>query len=88
MTFSYDDDADVVYVTFFRPQGKISYAQTKRGDVLRFDEMTGKIAGVTILFFIERSEKGETIEIPEVGSVDFSPMIASVLKEKRFAKGH
>jgi uncharacterized protein YuzE len=77
MKFSYDEDADVLYVTFGRPKSKVSFVQTKRGDVLRFCQETGQIVGVTILFFQERTENGETIDIPEVGTVGFSALMDS-----------
>jgi uncharacterized protein YuzE len=79
VTFNYDDDADVLYVTFARPEGRVLYTQTARGDVLRYCDQTGQIVGVTILFFMERSAKGERIEVPEVGIANFSPIMESIL---------
>ncbi len=79
MTFSYDEDSDVLYVTFARPNSGVRYVETERGDVLRFCEDTHQIVGITIMYFAYRSAKNEIIDIPEVGIVDFSPaMIARI----------
>lgn len=77
MTFSYDEESDVLYVTFARPKSGVRYVETERGDVIRFCEETNLIVGVTITYFAYRSAKGETIDIPEVGLVAFSPTMIS-----------
>jgi uncharacterized protein YuzE len=79
MTFSYDEDSDVLYVTFAQPKSGVRYLETKRGDVLRFCEETNQIVGVTIMYFAYRSAQGEKIEIPEVGFVSFSPAMTSLI---------
>ncbi len=35
MTFSYDDDADVLYVTFVEHNGPVVYLENESGDILR-----------------------------------------------------
>jgi len=45
MTFSYDDDADVLYVTFVEHNGPVVYLENESGDILRIAEGTGNIAG-------------------------------------------
>jgi uncharacterized protein YuzE len=72
MTFSYDEDDDVLYVTFAQPKNGVRYVETDRGDVLRFCESTNQIVGVTIMFFADRTRRGEVIDVPEVGIVAFS----------------
>lgn len=87
MTFNYDDDADVLYITFASPEGRIQYVQTRRGDVVRFSESTGQVVGVTIQFFMERTQRGEIIEVPEVGAVNFSSIMHSLISgEDRFSQ--
>ncbi|HWZ50290.1 MAG TPA: DUF2283 domain-containing protein [Granulicella sp.] len=66
MTLSYDEDNDVLYVAFAHPEGGVRYVETERGDVLRYSNETNAIVGMTILFFADRSRRGETIEVPEV----------------------
>jgi hypothetical protein len=79
VTFSFDEDDDVLYVTFATPKAGVRYVQTERGDILRFCTETNQIVGVTILFFAERSAKGEKIDIPEVGVVAFSSEMVALL---------
>lgn len=87
MTFNYDDDADVLYVTFEEFEGKESYVENNNGDVLRLDPATGKIIGVTIPFFLRRSEMG-TIEIPEIGIVPFNTLARKLLDERKHDLKH
>ncbi len=72
MTFSYDEDDDVLYVTFARPTSGVRYVETDRGDVIRFCKDTNEIVGLTVLFYADRSRRGEKIEFPEIGVVAFS----------------
>lgn len=88
MTFSYDEDADVLYVTFARPKAGVRYVETERGDVIRFCEETNQIVGVTILFFTERTKNGESINVPEVGVVAFSPIMAALVGGKPSVGAH
>jgi hypothetical protein len=61
----------------------VRYAETERGDVLRFCADTNEIVGITILFFSERAGRGEKIEIPEVGVIAFSSAMKTLLSAKR-----
>ncbi len=79
MTFSYDEDDDVLYVTFAQPKSGVRYVETDRGDVLRFCESTNQIVGVTIMFFADRARRGEVIDVPEVGIVAFSTVMVKLL---------
>jgi hypothetical protein len=83
VTFNFDEDDDVLYVTFATAKSGVRYVETERGDVLRFCVDTNQIIGVTILFFTERATKGESIEIPEVGIVAFSPAMTALISPKR-----
>lgn len=80
VTIDYDQDDDTLYVRFSSDPQKALHTETPRGDVLRISEETGRILGVTILFFMERIERGEEIEIPEVGAVGFSSGFVSSLR--------
>lgn len=81
MTFSYDKDNDVLYVTFAHPKSGVRYVENQRGDVLRFCKETNQIIGVTIMFFADRAASGEYIEVPEIGIVAFSAVMAKVIGE-------
>lgn len=72
MKLSYDNDADVLYVTFESVTGDVSYVENTHGDVLRLDAATGKIIGCTIPFFLYRIQRDGEIRIPEIGLVPFN----------------
>lgn len=57
MTISYDKIADTLYITFFKPANRASYVEVE-GGILRIDEASHQIAGITVPFFTERSEAG------------------------------
>jgi hypothetical protein len=72
MTLSYDQSADVLYVTFERlPQQNCIYVENEQGDVLRLDKYTKRVVGCTIPFFSERAAKGK-VTVPEIGEVPFN----------------
>lgn len=71
MTFSYDKEADVLYVTFDHPTESYIYVENESGDVLRLDKETKSVVGVTIPFFAKRAAVGPII-VPEVGLVPFN----------------
>jgi uncharacterized protein YuzE len=85
MTFSYDPDADVMYVTFEDYTGHTAYIENNNGDVLRVHPDTGKILGCTILFFMKRAEIGE-ISIPEIGFIPFNTVMSNLLRERTIDK--
>jgi uncharacterized protein YuzE len=82
MKFSYDDDADVLYVTFGEYDGKAVYVENANGDILRVKPETDEILGVTIPFFLRRSSETEIV-IPEVGLAPFTTIMAKLLEERR-----
>ena len=83
MRFSYDDDADVLYVTFGdTAKGKIVYIENASGDILRMNEGTGEIVGCTIPFFLKRAQMGPII-VPEVGVVPFGQIASRLLEERK-----
>jgi len=85
MTFSYDNDADVLYVTFERSPHPALYIENENGDILRIDEQSGKIVGCTILFFLQRAKAG-TISVPEIGVVPFNQIVSNLLNERKQEK--
>jgi uncharacterized protein YuzE len=85
MTFSYDSDADVLYVTFERSLHPAQYIENDNGDILRIDEQSGKIVGCTILFFLQRAKTG-TISVPEIGVVPFNQIANNLLNERKQGK--
>ena len=81
MTFSYDDEADVLYLTFEDYKGRASYVENNSGDILRIHPESGKILGVTVPFFMKRSKRGD-ISIPEVGVVPFNSILTNLLHSR------
>lgn len=67
MTISYDHDADVLYITF-RQASDAFYLENAQGDVIRMDRSTGEVLSCTVIGFQRRTEEGEQVSIPQVGS--------------------
>lgn len=82
MTFSYDDDADVLYLDFADFSGKATYVENTSGDILRVDIESGRVLGVTVLFFMRRMAQGD-ISIPEVGFVPFTNITTQLLESRK-----
>ncbi len=82
MTFDYDEDDDILYVTFSSPKGKVRYAETAKGDIIRYSAETNEIVGITVMYLALRTRNGEKIEVPEVGVVAFSSVLSEVLNRK------
>jgi uncharacterized protein YuzE len=80
MTISYDKAADTLYITFARPLSKAEYVEVD-GGILRIDENTKTIVGVTIPFFMERIAKKKRMEIREIGAVPFTDEMLELLAE-------
>jgi len=89
MTFSYDEDVDVMYIRFSKPSSGVTYLENNNGDVLRFDE-SGQIVGVTIPCFMERITKGGfVLEIPEIGIIPFGANMEKLINSRMVdAKGN
>ena len=81
MTFSYDHDADVLYVTFGESP-KAVYIEKEEGDIIILDKESGRILGCTVMFFRARLKRGPII-IPEVGIVPFNEIAAELLESRR-----
>ncbi len=73
MTISYDQIADVLYITFAKPNANVIYLEVD-GGILRLDEETNKVIGITIPFFQEKIESGEQMDLPGVGMLAFSEL--------------
>ncbi len=86
MTFSYDDDADVLYVTLGEKTGKRSYVENDQGHILWIDENSQQIQGFTIIKFLRRVKTGEPLAIPEIGPVPFNDLLKLLLYERIEAK--
>jgi hypothetical protein len=83
MTFSYDEDDDVLNVTFDLECKNARYVETENGDIIRFSRETNQIVGVTVPFFAYRSHAGERIEIPEIGVVAFSYVMGELINHSK-----
>jgi len=76
VTFSYDKDADVLYITFERlPNSEVLYTENENGDILRLDKRRRQVVGCTIPHFLKRTAMGK-VEIPEIGAVPFNDILA------------
>jgi uncharacterized protein YuzE len=80
--FSYDEDADVMYIRFAEPPSTTTYLENDNGDILRFDEASGKITGVTIPCFKERILKLGRLEIPEIGTIPFDSDMKKLINSR------
>jgi len=85
MRITYSKEADVLYISFVPPSGRVSSVENAQGDILRIDTSTGQVIGVTVPLFQCRVDQGEKIEIPEIGfSLPVPPAIVDC--EDRIAK--
>ena len=82
VTFSYDEEVDVMYVRFAKPSSRATYLENSNGDILRFDEASGQIVGVTIPCFMERMTKDKSLSIPEIGSTPFGSEFQKLLNSR------
>lgn len=80
MRISYSKDADVLYISFAPPSGRVASVENSNGDILRIDKSTGEIIGVTIQLFMYRVGTGEKITVPGVDFSISSPIAASILE--------
>jgi uncharacterized protein YuzE len=74
MRITYSKEADVLYVSFISPTGRVASVENSNGDILRIDTSSGKIVGITIQLFMYRVGTGEKIEVPEIGFSLTAPM--------------
>lgn len=82
MKISYDRIADVLYITFSKPQERAAFAFVEvNGGVLRIDESTREVIGITIPFFQEKADVG--LELPEIGAVPFTPSTEETITRAR-----
>jgi uncharacterized protein YuzE len=74
LTASYDDDADVLYLSRGDAPREAVGLTTEDGHVVRFDPETGEVVGFTILDWRARWGDAESIEIvltiPAVGATE------------------
>jgi uncharacterized protein YuzE len=82
MRFSYDEDADVMYIRFSESSSTTSYLENDNGDILRFDEATEKLVGVTIPWFKERILKGDILDIPEIEAIPFGSDMRKLINSR------
>jgi uncharacterized protein YuzE len=80
---SYDGDADCLYITF-SPE-RASYLEIT-GGILRVDEYSKQVLGVTIPFFREKTAEGNGLEIPEIGAVPFTTLTEKTIQQARRSK--
>ena len=87
MRVTYSNDADVLYISFIPPTGRVASSENANGDIIRIDTSTGMIVGVTIQLFLYRISTGEKIEIPEVG-FSSSSLVAAIESDDMHVKAN
>jgi uncharacterized protein YuzE len=75
---SYDDLADVLYISFGDPRPGIA-SEVNIGDFVRVDPYTNEVLGITILDFKERYMQKTSMSIKESAQ----NIVSKVLKEFR-----
>jgi len=81
---TYSKDADVLYLSFTPPTGRIASVENANGDILRIDTSSGTIIGVSIQLFMYRINAGEKIEVPEIGFSIPAPMGTGIVDSPHF----
>ncbi len=72
MTFSYDRESDVLYLTFEkRAPDTYGYVENESGDILKLDKEDHRVVGCTIPGFMRRSRDSKIV-VPEVGGLKFN----------------
>jgi len=59
--WSYDSEADVLYISFGKPRVAIG-EDVGDGVIIRYDEQTGQVVGITIIGLRARLERKETTD--------------------------
>jgi uncharacterized protein YuzE len=67
MNVDYDEDMDVLYISFGKPKAAIC-VEVNNGDLIRVDAYTDKILGITIVDFKKRYMESSTLDITETAS--------------------
>lgn len=83
MRITYSKEADMLYISFTPPAGRVASVENSNGDILRIDTSSGKIIGVTIQLFMYRVGTGEKIEVPEIGFSIPIPMGIGIVENHR-----
>ena len=78
LQISYDELADVLYISFGDPRPGIA-TEVNDGDFVRVDPYTKKVLGITLLYFKERYMQKTSLSIKESAQ----NIIPKVLKEFR-----
>lgn len=60
--WSYDAEADVLYIAFGQPRPAVS-EDVGEGVIVRFDEATGQLVGITLIGLRARQERAEAKQL-------------------------
>lgn len=66
MKISYSEHADVLYIVLSSPENPCTYAELPNNSIIRIDDVTHQVVGVTIYDFMYKVKRGERISIPEI----------------------
>jgi len=64
---SYSKHADVLYIVLSATANHCSYVELPNSIVVRIDDASEQVVGVTIYNFMRKMKEGERLSIPEIG---------------------
>ena len=67
MKISYSKHADVLYIVLSATANHCNYVELPNGIIMRIDDDSQQVVGVTIYNFMQKMERGERLSIPEIG---------------------
>jgi uncharacterized protein YuzE len=66
MKISYNDHADVLYIILAKTHNPCKYVEINAGTIIRIDEKTQMIVGITICDFKYQTENGKVFSASEI----------------------
>jgi uncharacterized protein YuzE len=67
MKISYSNRADVLYIVLSATTNHCSYVELPNNIILRIEDASEQVVGVTIYNFMKKMKEGERLSIPEIG---------------------
>jgi len=64
LTFQYDRDADILYISKRHPYPEQDSEEVSDGVVARLNPSTGEVENLEILFFSTRLQRNDVLELP------------------------
>jgi uncharacterized protein YuzE len=79
VTYSYDQESDILYVVFEQVKDDCDYVENQPGIVLRGDAKTQKVVGCTVLNFRARVRKSGRVEVEGLRGLELDSQLAKML---------